>query len=97
MAGFDIDTSFAQASASRLVSHQEELNTLLRGIEQEREELSTVFIGQTSTAYSAANAQWQSGQATMNAALAELATLLQQNANHYDTSDLDGASYFRSV
>ena len=95
MAGFDIDTAFAQSSATRLINHQEELNTLLRAVEQEREELSSTFIGQTSTAYSAANQQWQQGQSTMNTALAELATLLRQNASHYETSDQDGASYFR--
>jgi WXG100 family type VII secretion target len=95
--GFNIDTAFAQSSANRLITHQEELNTLLRNIEQEREELSAVFIGQTSNAYSVANQQWQQGQNTMNAALHELATLLQRNAQHYDTSDLDGASFFRAV
>lgn len=95
MTAFDIDTSVAVASANRLIAHQEHLNTLLRGIEQEREQLSAVFIGQTSNAYSAANVQWQQGQTTMNAALLDLANLLTQSARHYDASDLDGASYFR--
>lgn len=94
MSGFIVDTAAAQSSAGRLLAHQEDLNTLLRGVEQERQELATIFIGQTSNAYTAANQQWQQGQTTMNAALEELATLLQRNAAHYDTSDTDGASFF---
>ena len=95
MAGYSINVQDAMFTATAIQAEQDNLNSIMRDLALESEQLLTYWKGNTSAAYFAAKAQWDEGMKAMQDGMTRVHECLINNAASYQQTDDDVSQVFR--